>query len=75
MRGYTFATLVIAIGVAEPADAACPSADRVTAYAASWLTNSPAKSFGPGLSLEEGYCAQKLLVEKLSASLGPKVGY
>ncbi|MDC7787053.1 hypothetical protein PQJ75_29650 [Rhodoplanes sp. TEM] len=67
-----FAVLVL---LAAPALAACPSDDAVAALAAKVAARQPAESYGPGLSVADGLCAQQKLVERLKPSLGNVVGY
>ncbi|MGE0717398.1 MAG: 2-keto-4-pentenoate hydratase [Alphaproteobacteria bacterium] len=68
--------LVLALLAAAPvAEAACPADDSVAAFVADYRALKPARSFGPGLSVEDGLCAQAKVVSALSADLGRPVGY
>ncbi|MBI5110675.1 MAG: fumarylacetoacetate hydrolase [Rhodovulum sp.] len=58
-----------------PARAECPSDQAVAALAEKIAARQPAESYGLGLSVADGLCAQEKLVGMLKASLGPVVGY
>lgn len=60
---------------ASSAQAACPDAAAIARFVADYRTMTPARSFGPGLSLADGFCAQDAIVASLSAELGRPVGY
>ena len=57
------------------AGAACPEAAAVDALAADVLAGTPATAIMQGASMEDALCAQGMLVERLSAEMGPPVGY
>lgn len=61
--------------VISPARAACPSDEAVAALAAKVTAREPAESYGPGLTVADGLCAQEKLVAKLKPALGDAVGY
>ena len=63
-----------AILAAGPA-LACPDAAEVDALAASWLAGEPAAAVAAGADMETAYCAQEMLVERLTAERGEPVGY
>ena len=77
MRRTVAAALSLAAFVAMPdrASAACPDPAAITRFVADYRALTPARSFGPGLSLADGLCAQKAVVAALSADLGHPVGY
>jgi 2-keto-4-pentenoate hydratase len=60
-----------------PADAlaACPGPEQVAERVAAYLARQPVQSYGPGLSVEDGYCGQQRYVEMLAERLGPPAGY
>jgi 2-keto-4-pentenoate hydratase len=55
--------------------AACPGEADIASRAAAWLARQPAMSYGPGLSLADGLCAQERLIAALTPAMGPVVGY
>ena len=57
------------------AHAACPSDASIASFIADYRALKPTHSFGPGLSIADGLCAQGKIVAKLSADLGRPVGY
>ena len=63
-----------AIGLGAPA-LACPEASEVDALAEAWLAREPAQAIVAGAPMAEAMCAQGMLVERLSETLGPPVGY
>jgi len=63
------------LALPPPAEAACPSDARVGAFLADFHALRPTKSFGTGLSLADGLCAQGKLVAALRGELGPPIGY
>ncbi|RVU20191.1 2-keto-4-pentenoate hydratase [Methylobacterium oryzihabitans] len=69
------AFLGLAVVVATPAEAACPADDAVAATQTAFAEGNPAKSFGPGLTVADGLCAQDKLVARLRPQLGRVVGY
>jgi 2-keto-4-pentenoate hydratase len=70
-----FAALGLAIIAFAPAQAACPDDAAVAAFLADFRALKPAKSFGPGLTIDDGLCAQAKVVAALSAELGRPIGY
>jgi 2-keto-4-pentenoate hydratase len=54
---------------------ACPSDDQVAAFVADYTARAVSQGLGAQLTLQEGLCAQAKVVRRLSASLGPVVGY
>ncbi|MCC7274618.1 MAG: hydratase [Alphaproteobacteria bacterium] len=72
MRYALAAALIAAVPVAE---AACPSDDAIAAFVAGYRALEPARSFGPGLTIDDGLCAQARIVAALSTELGRQVGY
>lgn len=71
--------LLTAVGISllamSPIRAACPDDAAIAAFLADYRALKPAKSFGPGLSIDDGLCAQAKIVAALSADLGRPVGY
>lgn len=65
----------LAFAIPLAAFAACPTDADVASRAAAWLARQPAMSYGPGLSLADGLCAQDRLIAALTPSMGPVVGY
>lgn len=57
------------------AHAACPGDAAIATFLADYRALRPAHSFGPGLSIADGLCAQDKIVAALSADLGRPVGY
>lgn len=78
MRRAIVAALTLAAAVPASvagAAAACPDPAAIARFVADYRALTPARSFGPGLSLADGLCAQKAVVAALSADLGRAVGY
>jgi 2-keto-4-pentenoate hydratase len=67
--------LVFVLLVAGSAGAACPSDGEVAERAVAYLDKRPVKSYGAGLSVDDGYCAQTKFVRILAERFGPPVGY
>lgn len=65
------------IALAAPAIlyAACPDDARVRASADAFFAVRPSAAYGPTLTVEEAYCAQKKYVALLEPKLGERVGY
>lgn len=72
MRIAIAAAIVMA---ATSVHAACPDAAAIGRFVADYKSLTPARSFGPGLSVADGLCAQDAIVAALSADLGAPVGY
>ena len=70
-RAAIAAVLCVAPGLA----AACPDAAEMDALAEAWLAREPAQAVAAGAEMASAMCAQEMLVERLSAELGPPVGY
>lgn len=68
-------TIAAALLAAGHAAAACPDAAAIDRFVQDYRALKPAKSFGPGLSVADGLCAQKTIVAALSGDLGRPVGY
>ena len=66
---------LILSGLACGPAAACPDAAEVDALAASWLAREPARAVAASADMADAMCAQDMLVERLSGTLGPPVGY
>lgn len=78
MRRALAAALTLAAAIplaAGGASAACPDSAAIDRFVADYRALTPAKSFGPGLTIADGLCAQKAIVAALSADLGKPVGY
>ena len=75
-RAAAALALVIATAAAPlAARAACPDAARVAAAAEAFFAKRPAAAYGPALTVEEAYCAQKQYVALLEKRLGARAGY
>jgi 2-keto-4-pentenoate hydratase len=74
MRRLVLGVILLAAASA-PVLADCPPDEAVAALAAKIAARQPAESYGPGLSVADGLCAQQKLVEKLKPALGAVVGY
>lgn len=70
MRRPLLAAFLALLPFAAAAAAACPEPAAVEALARSMLSQTPARSYGPGLSLADGQCAQDRLVAILGAEWG-----
>lgn len=68
------ALLLPALLAVPPAFAACPSPAEINALAVDWLNKRPATAPTVG-DLADAYCGQNLLVEALTPTMGPAVGY
>jgi 2-keto-4-pentenoate hydratase len=68
------ATALLALSLAVPARAACPSPQVMDGRAQAFLAREPVRAL-PELSLADGACAQALLLARLQPSLGAVVGY
>jgi 2-keto-4-pentenoate hydratase len=68
------AASLLAIGLAVPAHAACPTPEVMDGRARAFLAREPVPAL-PGLSLADGACAQALLLARLQSSLGQVIGY
>jgi 2-keto-4-pentenoate hydratase len=64
-----------ALALAPAAWAACPPDEQVDRYVAAFREKAVAEGFGTQLTLQEGLCAQAKVVRRLTADLGPGVGY
>ncbi|MEH3144594.1 MAG: hypothetical protein PGN34_04425 [Methylobacterium frigidaeris] len=69
------ASIGLVVALAAPAGAACPGDEAVAATQAALAAGTPATSFGPGLTVEDGLCAQAKTVARLQPQLGRVVGY
>ena len=69
LRSLPFLVLPAAV------QAACPEASAVDVLAAEILSGTPAVSIMQGAPMEDALCAQEMLVERLSAEMGERVGY
>ncbi|WP_157727705.1 2-keto-4-pentenoate hydratase [Stappia sp. ES.058] len=72
--------LALAVGAAllhvTAAQAACPDTATVDTFVADRAAARPAAPpIAAGASLEDGFCAQAMVVERLTKDLGPIVGY
>jgi len=68
-------TALLAVGLAGPAMAACPSDEAMDAFAAAVLANRPNQPIPGMTSLEDGLCAQDKLVAILQRHWGRPIGY
>ena len=68
----TVPALTLPAGIAL---AACPDAAAIERFVADYRALTPTRSFGPGLSIADGLCAQKTIVAGLGSDLGRPVGY
>ena len=68
----TVPALTVPAGIAL---AACPDAAAIERFVADYRALTPTRSFGPGLSIADGLCAQKAIVAALGSDLGRPVGY
>jgi 2-keto-4-pentenoate hydratase len=75
VRPLILAALATMALAAPPARAACPDTAAVARLAMAMIERRPAQGFGPGLTLEDGRCAQGKLVATLSQPWGDTVGY
>lgn len=67
---------IVVAALAAPALAACPDDATVDAFLEARADAEPTDTpVAAGAPLKDGLCAQKMIVEKLSASLGPVVGW
>jgi 2-keto-4-pentenoate hydratase len=55
--------------------AACPTDEQVAAFVAEYRALSVSQGLGSALTLQEGRCAQAKVLRRLTADLGPVVGY
>jgi len=55
--------------------AACPSDDLIAATADGFLNKKAVPGYGPGLTVEDAYCAQGKYVALIGKHLGPRIGY
>ena len=67
--------VALALACAASKAAACPEAAEMDALAQAWLAREPAQAVMAGAPMEDAMCAQDMLVERLSATLGSPVGY
>ena len=67
--------LAILAAVSATPALACPEPAEIDALARSWLAREPAAAVAAGADMETAMCAQEMLVERLSAELGGRVGY
>jgi 2-keto-4-pentenoate hydratase len=58
---------------AEPSG--CPSDELIELYLGYWRAAQPAPPLGAGGTLEDAYCSQAKIVDRLVMTLGPAVGY
>ncbi|MFV0473090.1 MAG: 2-keto-4-pentenoate hydratase [Pikeienuella sp.] len=64
------------VSLAAPAFAACPDSAVVDAFVAARAAAEPTSPpVAAGGALKDGFCAQTMVVERLSADLGPVVGW
>ncbi len=63
------------LAAVSSAQAACPTDAAIADFIADYRALKPARSFGPGLSIPDGLCAQEKIVAALAADLGRPVGY
>lgn len=70
-----FLALIPVLAASPPARAACPSDATMAAFAQNVLANRPNALIEGMTSLEDGFCAQRKLVDLLSAHWGRPVGY
>ncbi len=62
--------------VVERTEAAgCPSDAEIESYLADWRAARPAMPLAAGGTLDDAYCSQGKIVERLIPTLGPVVGY
>ncbi|MEL6979552.1 MAG: hydratase [Pseudomonadota bacterium] len=54
---------------------ACATEDEVAAYADRWLNRRPARALGVDGDLDDAFCTQELLVDRLRLTLGEPIGY
>ncbi|PZW41855.1 2-keto-4-pentenoate hydratase [Humitalea rosea] len=73
MRRPLFAACLALLPFA--AAAACPDPAAVNALARSMLSQTPARSYGPGMSLADGQCAQDRLATILGREWGGAIGW
>ncbi|HZH26099.1 MAG TPA: fumarylacetoacetate hydrolase family protein [Azospirillaceae bacterium] len=75
LRRLTPALALPVVLAGGAAHAACPSAAAMDAFARDWTAKTPARAVVAGGSLEDAYCAQGMLVERITPGLGRVVGY
>jgi len=68
-------TLVVTGFAQARALAACPDAKSVRSAADAFFAVRPTASYGPALTVDEAYCAQKQYIALLVPKLGARVGY
>ncbi len=74
MRDLALAAALVL--VAAPSLAECPSAETADAFIAAAEAAEPAPPLLPeGATLEDGFCAQDMVLERLIPRLGPVVGW
>ncbi len=55
--------------------AGCPSDQQVEAYLVDWRAARPAMPLAAGGTLEDAYCSQRKIIDRLMPTLGSPVGY
>lgn len=74
MRSTLAAALIVAATPAL-AQGPCGPVDHAAALAEAWLKRAPAKSPAPALTFQEAVCTQAALVQRLTETMGPVIGY
>lgn len=69
------AVAFVLVSLALPAAGACPGPETVAKLAADWRAMAPARGLDPAMTLADGRCGQKLLLQELAKSQGRPVGY
>lgn len=64
-----------ALATASPAEATCPSHEKVSAIIRAWEAREPVRGLRADLSMKDAECGRKRLVQKLELALGRVVGY